>query len=102
MPDRFQEKVRKASDEELRRILALSNHDSPNWRCIFDEIQLRGINQIGKVHWFQHVANVAAVIAAIAGIVSIWLMWPQDNQPFFTEATPVEKATSTTPTDKQK
>lgn len=77
----FEEKVKSANDADLAHMLSDATHDSPNWRCIFDEIQLRGINKIGKVHWFQHAANVAAVVAAIASILGVWLMWTQEAKP---------------------
>lgn len=101
MPDKFKEKVKTASDEELRNMLSLSNHNSPNWRCIFDEIQLRGISEIGKVHWFQHMANVAAVVAAIAGILSVWLMWPKGDQLEKKETQQTQHTLSSQQTDKK-
>ncbi|MFH1236761.1 MAG: hypothetical protein V1685_07605 [Parcubacteria group bacterium] len=69
--------VQQACLKELNKMLANENHDPPNWKCIFDEIQCRQIQKIGEIPWWQHTINIILVLGAIAAVVGAYLTYLQ-------------------------
>lgn len=73
MPNQFELKVKAATDTELKNMLSNAAHDSPDWRCIRDEITIRSLT---KQNWYNKPVGLigVGVIIVIIGALALYLI----------------------------
>jgi hypothetical protein len=70
---RLMNEVYKANNRELPYFLKKETRGSPNWRFIYDEIQLREVRKTANTPWWQYARNFVLIIFALATIFAAYL-----------------------------
>ncbi len=70
-------RVESANEPALIKLLNDADHDSPNWKFIFDELQRRQLVKIGKTPWHHYLFGIASIIGAIAAVAAAYISFLQ-------------------------